>query len=449
MPRSDVTLQEIRSLIGKILAEKAPEGSFEAGQTFFQEGLGGVTLDRELALTYNRILESLSPDEGTPSARSRASTDSLLQECILKALDIVEKQKGKELDARIVCAFGEMMSKLQSKPVQWQVWCAVDRLTVPDDGFQFGRILFCKANYIETAKAQAMTADIIASCPDPAHAGKQSNIWTDDFVKGTLCKILVTAHDSEAARELADVEFETTFAVLNFFGSVVIHTRFLPIVCAQGDAPPHNVTRLVLEENHQSFRTCNSVHRYNIPFDLTVFDKNPPIKAALLRASALLEGQGETAYRERIVTAMKWAGKGAVAQSAENSFLFYAIALEGLILGRKHHEQLAYKLRLRVAHLLGLTSKGRTTVRDRVRDMYNLRSKIAHTGRTEIPKSDLSFLQDITRSAILHLLIDDKLNKIVTDETLERWFEDRLITGDESHLLSSAKNDRDPSTSSG
>jgi len=109
--------------------------------------------------------------------------------------------------------------------------------------------------------------------------------------------------------------------------------------------------------------------------------------------------------------------------------MFYTIPLEALLLGQQHNEQLAYRLRLRAAHLLGLKSSARSRIRDRVKQLYGLRSKIVHCGRTEISQTDLDELRIIVQSCIIRLLSGPIFNKFSGDAEIEAWFEDRIISG--------------------
>lgn len=258
-------------------------------------------------------------------------------------------------------------------------------------------------------------------------------MWPEEFSKLALCRIVIEAGDSTAARELASVELETTISVLNFFAAVVFPVDFLPMVCLPGELPPYKTQTLILGDLPKpSYESKGTTERLEAALDLNKFQEYEPIKKAMAKADAMLRNEGEAGYRERLLTAMKWAGKGAIAERREDVFLFYSIALEALLLGGARHEQLSFKLRLRAAHLLGLNQAGRTRVRDQVNWLYGMRSQIVHTGKAQIPKVDLSRLRMIIQSAIIHLLSDGQFDAIKTDKALEAWFEEALMRGPDS-----------------
>jgi hypothetical protein len=139
----------------------------------------------------------------------------------------------------------------------------------------------------------------------------------------------------------------------------------------------------------------------------------------------------QNGWSERLISAIRWAGKGSITRNRENAFIFYAIALEALLLGQTHKEQLSYKLRLRVAHLLGLKNSSRSKIRDRVSKLYSIRSKIVHCGSNKLSQSDLEELRIITQSCIIRLLSDPIFKDFSKEEDLENWFEEKIVSGPE------------------
>lgn len=425
-------LQELRAFIKGCAEGLKPAGSIHPSRMFFREGLGGLNLDREESIKYERILETLSPDEGSPRTISRASVEALIQECVLTSLDFSNKQAGLSLDQRIDASLKILRTKLESPLVDWEVWLPVARMKVSGAGFAFGKAFFCDKDHDLARQAQSKVRSIIKSGLKPGEEAGIAEFWPEEFSQFALCRIVVKAGDTTAAQELATVELETTASVLNFFASVVFPVDFLPLVCLPGELLSYEMWTLVLgDQPNPLCHSGASIERLKAALDLKKFQEHEPIAKSMDKASAMLRDEGETGYRERLLTAMKWAGKGATAVRREDAFLFYSIALEALLLGGSHDEQLSYRVRLRAAHLLGLNQAGRTRVRDLVNDLYGMRSKIVHTGKTQIPKADLSRLRIITQSAIIHLLSDDQFAGVATDKALEAWFEESLMRGPE------------------
>jgi hypothetical protein len=373
----------------------------------------------------DRVLSMLSPDEGQPRAMSRATVNTLVSEAIEASL---KENNSVSVDERIGASIALLETKLKAQPSDWEVWRTVDRLKVPAEGFTLGKVFFCSAEHEAAKKTRERMVTWLESKFNPLLPQTVLHFWPERYSAQTLCRIATKAVDATAARELADGELQTTMAVLNFFASLVFDTSFLPVVCIPGNVSTYTISELATpKEPEPAFFSAHSAHRYTAPFDLSTLNSDPRVGAAFAKAGSLLRDEGQRDFRDRLLTAIKWAGKGAASQTEEDAYLFYAIALESLLIGGKKHDQIAYKLRLRAAHLIGINPKGRASVRDHVKDLYDLRSAMVHSGKTRIPKTDLVLLRFLTQSCIIHILGTDRFEKITTDEAIEQWFEDLLM----------------------
>ena len=81
---------------------------------------------------------------------------------------------------------------------------------------------------------------------------------------------------------------------------------------------------------------------------------------------------------EKIISAIRWAGKATIENKREEAFLLYAISLESLILLDNEKDELTFRLRTRVAHLLGNSIEKRKAISKRMNNLYDTRSKIVH-----------------------------------------------------------------------
>jgi hypothetical protein len=217
--------------------------------------------------------------------------------------------------------------------------------------------------------------------------------------------------------------------VLNFFGSVWLGFTGFPIVAVQGSACPYEILRLAFTgaPKPASLTETRPYRHFSGNFDPEWFKRSPIVQRAFEKADGFLKDEGEEKLRERFLTAMKWAGKGSTTVDPDDSFLFFALALEALILGGKQRGGLQYRLALRVAHLLGSTKQEKSMIRDYVKQLYRLRSMLVHTGKAEIPDSDSGWLRTMTLQSILKLMSGETPSDISTDDALENWFEDTLM----------------------
>ena len=130
---------------------------------------------------------------------------------------------------------------------------------------------------------------------------------------------------------------------------------------------------------------------------------------------------------DRIIAAIQWAGKATVESRKEEAFLLYAISLESLVLLENEKEELTYRLRTRVAHLLGKDLEGRKIISENVRDLYDIRSKIVHSGSYQVTDANLSLIRFYSKSCILHIFNDEPFSSMNSIVSLVQWFNEKAL----------------------
>ena len=87
-----------------------------------------------------------------------------------------------------------------------------------------------------------------------------------------------------------------------------------------------------------------------------------------------------------------------------DSFLDLMITLENLFL-KGTHQELSYKLSMRMAYVLGEGQKDRIDIFNFIKDAYNLRSKIVHGEKSDkLNNQKLLELRKLTRKSIIYFL---------------------------------------------
>lgn len=128
-----------------------------------------------------------------------------------------------------------------------------------------------------------------------------------------------------------------------------------------------------------------------------------------------------------MIGAHEIAGLACVEQRPHLSFLLFAIALESLILGTSNKSEIGFQLSSRVAHLISNKMQGRLAIASAVGNLYDLRSRVVHTGETEVGDSELRTIQHICLSSLYAMTVRSEFANMVTVDELENWFRDRLL----------------------
>ncbi len=110
-----------------------------------------------------------------------------------------------------------------------------------------------------------------------------------------------------------------------------------------------------------------------------------------------------------------------VERKRELAFLLFAIALETSVLPRQG-QRLSYRLRRRVARLLDKRAGRRKEIEDMAKTLYNVRSKIVHSGSYEVTDNDLGTLRSLTTAVLVRLLRQRRLLKAEA-RGFEDWWE--------------------------
>ncbi len=131
------------------------------------------------------------------------------------------------------------------------------------------------------------------------------------------------------------------------------------------------------------------------------------------------------AHRERGLTeqhsgtVVVTSGKSLVLDDLQHRL--FAIALETALLPIQDVE-LNYRLALRASEILGGTRAQRLENRRTIRDSYNVRSKIVHSGSYEVTDDSHGRLRWMTKRILLGLVIKRRL-WTKTSKDLDNWLE--------------------------
>jgi len=249
-----------------------------------------------------------------------------------------------------------------------------------------------------------------------------------DLDAKTVAIVDVEAVDWVAAESRGIREVRLTLDVINFFGELVPYNYAhlsLPGDSARVKLP---VAQLREEQGrwvqyHVDTRWVGSMGELSLP---KLRDRDARVRLGFAYASGLL-GSHRMKLQDRLVAALQWAGRAAVDIRKEEAFLLYAIALEGFILAEGETQELTYRLRLRVAHLLGGTPEARRDLFAKVKHLYGIRSKIVHSGHYQVTDGDFGLIRALTTGALVRVCTLEEFTEISTPEELVLWFETKLL----------------------
>jgi hypothetical protein len=247
-------------------------------------------------------------------------------------------------------------------------------------------------------------------------------------IKGkTFAEIEVEAFDRDAAVSLAEKTLRGTIDGLNYFGEFFsdMQTRvFLP-----GDAAPCRCITVISRkaepgDNVFAFGTKGSLGLFSFPST----DSPPKGVEAFERVSTLLASSNTSDLEDRILAALKMAGRASTDDRNDSAFLHACISLETL-LSNKDQGEITLTFSLRAVHLIFTDASMRTDWFTKMKKYYGLRSRLAHAGTADISDADVANIRLISRQAIFMMLVTEPFNRMTKADDLERWFEQQLLAG--------------------
>lgn len=401
------------------------ETGFEgAGRFLSQEGFGTVFLSQDEAREFEVVVETLINRYGSRDLISRSYVEAELRRAIFTAfgeIDAVDRCSP----ARVTRAIDELDLRLSREPSSFH--CFIQLEGAGRDGlpFRFGKLRFVVFNdsqlrkFREATRQHRFDAKELAKRRHVLRGIRDTHLWN-----GPCAIAVVKAKDAHAAEEIAVAEVRSALDVLNFFSDLTAYQSgrvFLP-----GDRGRGLTTAMILEDSSSWYSRQARAGPPTL-FDFSKLRGEARYRSARRRLHRILAEEAVNPVDELLLSGVRWAGRAATELRDEHAFLWYAIALESVLLPEDARDALGYRLRMRAAHLLTDDLAERREVAKAVRDVYQTRSKIVHGGRCDLAHAELEPIRAITKAVLLRLLSHREVRRLESVAQYRNWFEDRML----------------------
>lgn len=394
------------------------------GQIFSKKGFGSVVLNPEEAAEYREVVSGLMKGYAKDKLLSRRAVEVELRDAVFSAFGR-PGAKRTSFERRLAAALQNLDAQLRREATSYTVFMPVAGARPDGLPFTFGKLRFVEFNESQLRKFRSATRKHQV----PALEMKQRLEVVNRLRSGELwnqpCALVqVKARDQRAADEIARRETQDTLDALNFFADLTPYQHgrlYLP-----GARESRSMTAPVLEESG-GWSMPHSRAGPIAPFEFDKLRQATNLQPIVRRIHNISKSEGIREVEDLLLTAVRWAGRAAIEIRREHAFLLYAIALESAVLPGGNTEQLGYRLRMRVAHLLETQVEKRNDLVRRVRDLYNIRSKIVHSGWYQLSDEDLERIRWICKAVLLRLLTHRSLSGMSSVVDLEAWFERQML----------------------
>lgn len=390
---------------------------------------GTVFLSGEETRQYRDCLRALLQAVSSNEQISPRAVEGVFQNAIFEVLDI-RKRRTPEFKTRLDQALQELRQRLTAPAQTFLVYHRVNGLA--PEGLPSK---VCNMEFAVFGDQQLnIFRDAVAKhAVDEEQRERRRQLLEElsqekDLAGHVVGAVEVAAVEGRAAESLATRELRLTIDVVNFYSDLIPYNYAHLSLPGDADAAQVVIPKLVVEGSQRSSISVNHTRRGRLG-ELSLpklWELDSQRNLGFSRVANLLGGQRND-LEEKIIASIQWAGRATAKIRKEESFLLYAIALESIVLSDNDPIELTYRLRVRVAHLLGDDVESRRDLFTKLGDLYKIRSKMVHSGRYQVTDVDLSLLRTITKAALIRICTRSEFLSMSSPKELAEWFQNRIL----------------------
>jgi len=360
---------------------------------------GNLLMSDELASGYLEALEKMDEVFSAEGTWNKDAIDDLFARQVLAVATAPMDQRA----TAIAEAARTFIDKLNEPTTPWQIDLSVFGADYDLAGVTFGKVTFQADNI----RSDYAVPNLIEADTDTAFL---------------LARVSVQAINRKVAFEKAREMVERHLTILNAMCADLVPSR-THLFCIGAPVQRLGISRSTPspedEPTVRIHREIDAVLLSREHYDAFMERRGGARSSQLLLSPNTFAG--------RVLSAMETAGEASIEVKTHRAFLLHAIALESVVLGKQTQTELTYQLSARVAHLLGADLNARRNIAKTVNELYALRSKIVHTGATDVSMRELKLITDLSLSTLYAVLRLKPFAEMSSIEELEQWFKDRML----------------------
>jgi hypothetical protein len=398
---------------------------FELLISLYEEGT--LNLSGEEARCYREILKELT-EAITGDIISQNAVERLVQKTIMSVLDIQERRRDQTFTQRLDGAIRELQKSLTIKPSVFQVYYPIGGLATDGLPMRVGKVNFCLLDEGHLSQFDMIYSEYYGDLKEKENRlALIDTIRHSEIIGKPIGLVEVSAIDSEAAKNLALKELIQVLDLINFYSDLIPYQKGCLYLPGESDRSTINVI-IISKEAKPTFSFGFHTVGQLMPLSLkALLEINEKQKLGFSEVCKLLI-KNRSKLEDRIISALQWSGKATSERRREEAFLLFTISLESLILSDNEKEELTYRLKTRIAHLLGKSVDSRINIAKNVSDLYGIRSRIIHAGSYQVTDANLSLMRYYTKNCTLRILIDEPFKSMNSIESLRDWFDGKILS---------------------
>ncbi|MBK9260241.1 MAG: hypothetical protein IPM54_10440 [Polyangiaceae bacterium] len=358
---------------------------------------------------------------------SFAKIKDVVQEAILVARENADREMDKEQRRR---AIAHIETVLDKPFIEWEVYFSIIGINEDCLPIDVGRTSFHPPPDSLSAKlvfADDAPCDLPESVRASCRQGAREEI-DDEFGNSpwACVKVMAFEGDDSAAATAGLEEIRLTLDVVNFYADLWRPINYRARAALKCEPDPTILAYIARPVGKEVFSPATD----NVgPIDdvwLYPADAEAAKEYAFDRVAEILkkDDTNRTEIDHRLLAALRWAGRATIARRRDEAFLLFMMALEALVMGTKHADAITYRLQLRIGQLA--SPEVRKKLSTEIRELYDKRSRLVHSGIAEISELDLWRARNITKDTVIKLLQREPFVSMTKNKEMDDWFDDRI-----------------------
>ena len=396
------------------------------GDFWYRTGEGFILLERKELENYREVCQKLLKEFSKEGSFSKSAIDSALKTAVFEFIDI-SKCRNPDPSVRLDEALENLWKFLNRPHEEYECYIEVGGFRVASLPARFGDVRFVVFSNYQLGKLKRIIRT--SSTGNTSNKLEVINTSLNPLLNHSVAIVRVEALDSQAAKTLAERKVRTTIESLNFFSGIVPSNNaglFLPTERRSNSIRGFIVaikSRRIKVFEMSDTKECS--HGPTVSFSIAKLrqSKSPIVRSAAKRVDSLLKGN-KNKVEKLTLRSVCWGGRATTEKTREESFLLFAVALECLVLPGDDNRELGYRLSQRVAQLLSKDALERKELMEKTKKLYNVRSKIVHSGHYEVTEEEHNEIHSIAKSVIFKLLANRYVQGFSNSKELEDWLKE-------------------------
>jgi hypothetical protein len=392
-------------------------------------GLGpSFGLVNEGSDAFDRFIEDLSSDS---TLRGKVSTQTL-EKSLEKLLRTFRPNPGApdgELDEAIEAELIALRSSIQ----KWTSLAPIDFLIFEDiPELTIGKVVFRPTTSIYERSLNEFNARIDRVEGYSVEQNQQMKQTIKEYFDQTIlptpvCAEVTVEAESSRVQQLADSEIDASLNLLRCYTHLLFDRKLRVRMGLRGENMYIMRPIVGFSESDSSwvfnFQSIGILHPFKLSKDVLELLKEKYSLGILSQTLAKWD-LDRSKLEQAVVTSIRWLGRSVMAPDLPEKVLNLAAASERLLTGdNEDKSEIAERFARRLAFLIREKPEDRLNLSIRARELYKVRNKVIHAGKTEVNESDVKEMEILTMQALIKMA--QHLGEWTKHEQFSRWVESK------------------------